>query len=170
MKSIVTYLRLFCVGVLSTSPASASFSLDGVAIGSDIQSLPASLYTCVRSSAAETRCVRRNSTRAFGVVPIKIEILFDENRCYLIFIGLTPNDTVTVGKKLHSVYGEPKAVTEIIKGVYSATWYQETSMLALVRDTGWQRAWISITNGDTKPLRRLQPNPATQGALRDQAV
>lgn len=103
-------------------------------------------------------------------MPIKIEILFDENRCHLIFIGLTPNDTVTVGKKLHSVYGEPKAVTEIIKGVYSATWYQETSMLALVRDTGWQRAWISITNGDTKPLRRLHPNPATQGALRDKAV
>jgi hypothetical protein len=170
MKAVLTCLLFLLGGVPSASPASALFSFDGVMIGSDIQSLPAGRYTCSKGSVAtEIRCLRRSSTRVFGVVPKRIEILFDKNRCYLIYIGLTPEDTPAVGKELHSMYGEPKVATEAMKGVYLASWYRETSMLVLARDIGWQKAWVSITSSDSKPFD-LWPNPAVEGALRDKAV
>lgn len=131
MRWTLFLISISCV----TSAYAASFEHDGIKLGSNLKSLPKERYSCSPSLLPnETECKKKNPGTLFGVPAKKVELMFKNERCYIIFVGFAPGETPKIGKALEKKYGAPSKAAQVLRGVYQVKWQQGNADLVLNRD------------------------------------
>jgi len=127
---------LFLVSIVFAAPAYAvSYEIDGIKLGASLKTLNKEQYSCSPSVLPnETQCIRKKPGTLFGVPAKKVELMFKNERCYIIFVGFAPGDTPKIGKALEQKYGAPSKAAQVLKGVYQVKWQQGNKDLVLNRD------------------------------------
>lgn len=129
------YVLLLISISLAASASAAPYGHDGIKLGTNIKALNKEQYSCSPSLLPnETQCNKKNPGTMFGVQVKRVELMFKNGRCYIIFIGFDPNDTPKIGKALEHKYGSPSKAAQVLSGVYQVEWQQGNQDLALNRD------------------------------------
>lgn len=127
---------LLLISFFFTAPAYAvSYEHDGIKLGASIKTLKHEQYSCSPSFLPnETQCIKKNAGTLFGVPAKKVELMFKNGRCYIIFVGFVPGDTPKIAKVLEQKYGVPSKAAQVLRGVYQVKWQQGNRDLVLNRD------------------------------------
>lgn len=130
------WILLLIISIYFAAPAYAvSYEHDGIKLGASLQALNKEQYSCSPSFLPnETQCIKKNPGTMFGVPAKKVELMFKNGHCYIIFVGFTPSDTPKIGKALEQKYGAPSKAAQVLRGVYQVKWQHGNRDLVLKRD------------------------------------
>jgi hypothetical protein len=150
---MIIRFMVIIVSLLSSAVViAADFQYEGLKLGSSLKSLPKSDYMCSPSPIlkGQIQCNKNNPGQFMGVSANKAELMYKKDRLYVVFIGINPNDVLTVRKALEQKYGRPKTDKQLLKGVYQTTWQSGDTELVLNKAT--KRGTADVTMMDYKLL------------------